>query len=286
MKKVLVLGKSGMLGHVVYEYLNNSGKFEVYGSSRNNNKNKFFVNAETADSFKDVFRNYDFDYIINCIGMLIKESQNFPEKAILVNSWFPHYLASFFSNKITKIIHISTDCVFSGRTGFYKEDNLCDETNYYGRTKALGEIKNKKDLTIRTSIIGPELRNGDGLFNWFMSQPIESEINGFVNAFWNGVTTLELAKVIERILIDDKLTGLYHVVPKNAISKHNLLEIINKIFGRRIKLIPTRLPKTNNKILIDTRNELKYSFCNYEEQVEDMRRWIISHDFENYSKYK
>jgi dTDP-4-dehydrorhamnose reductase len=285
MKKVLILGKTGMLGHVVYEYLKSSGNFEVVGASR----------KKDDDIQVDVLGNHkileseeirSFDYIINCIGTLIKESQQYPARAILINSWFPHYLEDCLKNSSTKILHIGTDCVFSGKTGFYKETAIPDETNFYGRSKALGEIVNGKDLTIRTSIIGPELKYGDGLFHWFMNQQPENKVSGYVNAFWNGVTTLELAKVIERLLIKNDLTGLYHAVPKNAISKYSLLDIINKVFGKGIEIIPTRLPKAVNKVLIDSRNQLGFVFSSYEEQIEHLKKWILNHDFENYSTYK
>jgi len=283
--KVLVLGKTGMAGHVIYEYLKSSGKFDVIGTSR----------KKDADIQVDVLGDHkileseevrSFDYIINCIGTLIKESQQYPARAILINAWFPHYLEDCLRNSNTKIIHIGTDCVFSGKTGFYKETANPDETNFYGRSKTLGEIINGKDLTLRTSIIGPELKDGEGLFHWFMSLKEGDEIKGYVNAFWNGITTLDLAKAIEKIMMEGKLTGLYHLVPRVAISKCNLLEVINTVFERKIIVKPFRLPKNSNKVLINTRDEFKFMFLDYHNMMTSLKDWIYKHDFEKYSVYK
>jgi dTDP-4-dehydrorhamnose reductase len=284
--KVLVLGKTGMAGHVVYEYLKSSGKFDVFGTSRKKDSD---VQVDILGDYKILESEAarSFDYVINCIGVLIKESQQCPTRAILVNAWFPHYLEECFKNTSTKILHISTDCIYSGKTGFYKETAVPDETNFYGRSKALGEIVNGKDLTLRTSIIGPELKDGDGLFHWFMSLKEGEEIKGYTNVFWNGITTLDLAKAIERIMLEEaNLAGLYHLVPRIAISKCNLLETINQVFERKIVIKPFRLLKSSNKVLMDTRNEFKFMFADYHGALMTLRQWIRQHGFEEYSKYR
>jgi dTDP-4-dehydrorhamnose reductase len=284
--KVLVLGKTGMAGHVVYEYLKSSGKFDVFGTSRRKDSD---VQVDVLGDYKilesEAVRS--FDYVINCIGTLIKESQLYPTRAILVNTWFPHYLEECFKNTSTKILHISTDCIYSGKTGFYKETAVPDETNFYGRSKALGEVINEKDLTLRTSIIGPELKDGKGLFHWFMSLKEGEEINGYVNAFWNGITTLDMAKAIERIMLEGKnLVGLYHLVPRTAISKCNLLETMNQVFERKIIIKPFRLPVSSNKVLMNNRNEFKFMFADYHDALTALRQWIWQHGFEEYAKYR
>ena len=131
-----------------------------------------------------------------------------------------------------KLIHISTDCVFSGRQGMYADNDFRDADDIYGRSKALGEIFSDKDLTIRTSIIGPELkRYGEGLFHWFMSQ--RERVNGYTKVFWSGVTTLELAKAIEYSL-DNDVTGLFQLSNGVRISKYDLLVLFNEIFKRKL----------------------------------------------------
>jgi dTDP-4-dehydrorhamnose reductase len=284
--KVLVLGKTGMAGHVVYEYLKSSGKFDVFGTSRKKDSD---VQVDVLGDYKILESEAarSFDYVINCIGTLIKESQQYPTRAILVNAWFPHYLEECFKNTSTKILHISTDCIYSGKTGFYKETAVPDETNFYGRSKALGEVINEKDLTLRTSIIGPELKDGKGLFHWFMSLKEGEEINGYVNAFWNGITTLDMAKAIERIMLEGKnLVGLYHLVPRTAISKCNLLETMNQVFERKIIIKPFRLPVSSNKVLMNNRNEFKFMFADYHDALTALRQWIWQHGFEEYAKYR
>ena len=285
--KVLVLGKTGMAGHVVYEYLKSSGKFDVFGTSRQKDSGDVHVDILSDCIILESEAARSFDYVINCIGTLIKESQQYPTRAILINAWFPHYLEECFKNTNTKVIHISTDCVFSGKSGFYNEKAIPDETNFYGRSKALGEIVNEKDLTLRTSIIGPELKDGEGLFHWFMSLKEGEEIKGNVNAFWNGITTLDLAKAIEKIMLEEKnLVGLYHLVPRIAISKCNLLETINQVFERKIVIKPFRLPVSSNKVLMNNRTEFKFMFMDYHDALVALKQWIYQHGFEEYSKYR
>jgi dTDP-4-dehydrorhamnose reductase len=127
-----------------------------------------------------------------------------------------------------KIIHLSTDCVFDGKDGGYTEKSFKNENGIYGLSKNLGEIYGKNSLTIRTSIIGPELKNGSGLFNWFMNQ--KGNISGFTKAYWTGVTTLELSKAIDKA-IDENIEGLYHIVPNKKISKYDLLNIFKNEFS-------------------------------------------------------
>jgi dTDP-4-dehydrorhamnose reductase len=158
-KSILVLGSAGMAGHVIYKVLKEELKdFRIFDVARDSR----FVNPSKCMDIKDfkMLEHYIEElkpaFIINCIGLLNKSAENFPDEAILINSYLPHFLESKTKNSSTKVIHISTDCVFSGSKGMYKEDDFRDATGYYALTKALGELNNNKDLTIRTSIIGPE----------------------------------------------------------------------------------------------------------------------------------
>ena len=189
----------------------------------------------------------------------------------MLNSYLPRFLEKKYMNTKVKIIQISTDCVFSGKTGNYTENSFCDGDSIYARTKTLGEINNNKDLTIRTSIIGPDINeDGIGLFHWFMNQ--KDTIYGFKNAYWTGVTTIELAKGIE-ILIKNDVAGLYHFVPNEKISKYNLLNIIAEIFNRNITIIPKE-DYYVDKSLINTRTDCKYVIPTYREMIEEMKNWI------------
>ena len=173
MKKVLLFGATGMAGHVVYYYLQSTGKYNI--------TNVVFRIPLTADSIivdvtdrnavTKVIADVNPEIIINCVGVLVEGAKRYPDNAILINAYFPHLLKKLSDEIGAKLIHISTDCVFSGKKGNYTEEDIPDAQDVYGRSKALGEIINDKDLTIRTSIIGPELKkNGEGLFHWFMMQ--------------------------------------------------------------------------------------------------------------------
>ncbi len=269
---MLILGSSGMLGHVVTKYFEEKS-YDVYNLSH---RIKIDERTEIMDvanfsEFDKYLNKLKVDVIVNCIGILNEDAENNPDKAILLNSYLPRFLEKKYMNTKVKIIQISTDCVFSGKTGNYTEDSFRDGDSIYARTKTLGEINNNKDLTIRTSIIGPDINeDGIGLFQWFMNQ--KGTICGFKNAYWTGVTTIELAKGIE-ILIKNDVAGLYHFVPNEKISKYNLLNIIAEIFNRNITIIPKE-DYYVDKSLINTRTDFKYVIPTYREMIEEMKSWI------------
>jgi dTDP-4-dehydrorhamnose reductase len=170
---------------------------------------------------------------------------------------------------------MSTDCVFSGKTGGYSETSFRDGETFYDRSKALGELENNKDLTFRNSIIGPDMsERGIGLFNWFMKQ--EGQINGFTKAIWTGVTTLTLAKAMEQAL-KENLTGLYNLVNNEDISKFELLKLFNKYMkDDRIEILPSD-KLSLDKSLINNRTDFSYNVPSYETMVAEMKEWIENH---------
>lgn len=272
LKTILVLGSSGMLGHVVTKYFEEKS-YDVYNLSHRIkiNERTEIMDVTNFSEFDKYLNKLKVDVIVNCIGILNEDAENNPDKAILLNSYLPRFLEKKYMNTKVKIIQISTDCVFSGKTGNYTENSFCDGDSIYARTKTLGEINNNKDLTIRTSIIGPDINeDGIGLFHWFMNQ--KGTIYGFKNAYWTGVTTIELAKGIE-ILIKNDVAGLYHFVPNEKISKYNLLNIIAEIFNRNITIIPKE-DYYVDKSLINTRTDCKYVIPTYREMIEEMKNWI------------
>ncbi|MBA7555115.1 hypothetical protein ES705_47768 [subsurface metagenome] len=195
-----------------------------------------------------------------------------PSNAIYLNSYFPHQLVKILRKTGGKLIHISTDCVFSGDKGVYTENDFRDADDTYGRSKALGEVKNDKDLTLRTSIIGPEIKEtGEGLFHWFMKQ--KKEINGYNNVFWGGVTTLELARCIE-IAIENELTGLYHVTNNEKISKYELLQLINKYFRANQIVIAHDSRKLSNKSLVSIYPHDIFNVKSYRLMIKELREHI------------
>ena len=272
MKTILILGSSGMLGHVVTKYFEERS-YDVYNLSHRIkiNERTEIMDVTNFSEFDKYLNKLKVDVIVNCIGTLNEDAENSPDKAILLNSYLPRFLEKKYMNTKVKIIQISTDCVFSGKTGNYTEDSFRDGDSIYARTKTLGEINNNKDLTIRTSIIGPDINeDGIGLFQWFMNQ--KGTIYGFKNAYWTGVTTIELAKGIEKLIKND-VTGLYHFVPNEKISKYNLLNIIAEIFNRNINIIPKE-DYYVDKSLINTRTDFKYVIPTYREMIEEMKSWI------------
>ncbi|MFH0806003.1 MAG: SDR family oxidoreductase [Patescibacteria group bacterium] len=274
MKKLLVCGSNGMAGHTISDYLKSLNKYEIINVARSNADYNLDIEFD-LNYLKDLIKTLKPDVVINCIGLLVKASNDNPERAIYINSYFPKWLEKVTKNTQTKIIHLSTDCVFNGLSnGNYIETDIPTETNNYGRTKSMGELNNSKNLTLRLSIIGDEEKsNGVGLFEWFMRQ--KGDIKGYSNVLWNGITTLELAKQIDEIInLDINLVGLYHLAPSFNISKFDLLYLIKEIFEKEIAIgsDPTVI---QDKTLHNSRTfEYNPLIPSYEQQLMEMKEWL------------
>jgi len=268
-KKVLVLGSTGMLGHQVVNYLSGFDEFEVIDISfRNKFREKTIIlDVTNKDLLEKTIVQIKPNFIVNCIGVLIGGANSNIANAIYINAYLPHLLANIAKTIDAKLVHISTDCVFSGKRGHYTEIDEKDGIDTYAKTKALGEIIDDTNVTLRTSIIGPELKsNGEGLFHWFMNQ--SGTINGFTKAIWSGVTTLELAKAITWA-IQNNVRGLYHITNNDSINKYDLLNLFKKYTQKNIEIVAVD-GKEVDKSFIDTRKELNYSICSYDEMVKEM----------------
>lgn len=244
--KVLILGGSGMLGHKLWQVLSDS--YQVYVSLRRSHtmletikgENMFIRNDVDALNFDSITRalaSIEPDVVINCIG-LIKQLPiaNDPLSSITINSQLPHRLSLICKTAGIRLIHISTDCVFSGNKGNYVEEDDSDARDLYGRSKYLGEVYYPHTITLRTSIIGHELGGYFGLVDWFLRQ--KGTVRGFTKAVFSGFSTLELSNIIKKHVIENKnLSGLYHVA-SNHISKYNLLEKINKTYEIKNDITP------------------------------------------------
>jgi len=275
MKKVVVIGCKGMAGHVVKTCLESTGVYDVWGIARGINSGQKLINLDVSNTkeLESILDNGSFDVVINCIGLLNKTAEDNPELAVWFNSYFPQLLASYGKKHNFKLVHISTDCVFSGKDGGYKEDSFKNGIGFYAQSKALGEVINTKDLTFRTSIIGPELNeNGIGLFHWFMSQ--NDEVFGYSEAYWSGVTTIELAKGIHEAIKQD-LTGLYHFVNSSKISKFDLVNEFNSNFRDGGINIISKSDYKVDKSLINTRDDFNYTFSSYQIMIKEMKNWIL-----------
>jgi dTDP-4-dehydrorhamnose reductase len=275
--KILLLGSAGMAGHVLKKELsNNLDQIELVDVARSSQYITPTIQMDVTNFFElgSLINNSNFDYIINSVGILNKTAEAKPDYAILINSYLPHFIESITKGTNSRLIHISTDCVFSGKRGSYIESDLKDGIGYYSQSKALGEIINSKDLTIRTSIIGPDLNpNGFGLFNWLIKQ--NGTIHGFSEVYWSGVTTIQLAKLIMDIIIsNDPITGLVHMTNNIKISKYDLLLLLKKIY----RLNNVEIEQSNlysvDKSLINTRNDLFTNIPNYEEMIFEMKEYM------------
>jgi len=274
--KILVLGATGMAGHTIAIYLSEAGH-EVVGFSRTKINYCENINGDITDfdNTKKIITEGNFDAIINAIGILNEDAERHKAEAVLVNSYLPHFLSETTKNMRTKIIQMSTDCVFSGKSGSYTESSLKDGELFYDKTKALGELDNDIDLTFRNSIIGPDMNEkGIGLFNWFMKQ--KGQINGFDKAIWTGVTTLTLAKAIQQALIED-LCGIYNLVNNKTITKYELLRLLSKhCKENQLEIRPTAC-LVLDKSLINTRKDFSFIVPSYETMIIEMKDWIDKH---------
>lgn len=277
MAKILVIGSKGMAGHIIKEYLLDK-KYDVFSTFRKGEgkekleKNEYYLDVFDKESLNKILEKIKPKFVINCVGILNQFAEENPDIAIYVNGYFPHYLNRLSYEYNYKLIHITTDCVFSGRKGNYTECDFRDAESYYGRSKAIGEINNNRTLTFRTSIIGPDINeNGIGLFNWFMKQ--KREVRGYSNVVWTGVTTLELAKAIEKSF-SQKTVGLHHLVNNNKISKYELLKLFKKYMSRDDLEIVEYKDYFSDKSLIRTNFDFDYEVESYDEMIKTMAEWI------------
>jgi len=272
--KFLVLGSAGMAGHTIYNYLIKQGH-NVDGFSRKENSitTNIVGDIRNKELIKNILQVNKYDSVINCIGILNQNADNNRELAVYLNSYLPHLLANLTKNTDTQVIHMSTDCVFSGKAGSYTEFDFKDGESFYDRTKALGELEDNKNITFRNSIIGPDLnKNGIGLLNWFLQQ--DGKIKGYTKVLWTGVTTLELAKAME-YAAQVKATGLYNMVYTNSISKMDLLKLFNYYFrGDELEIEPFE-EFVSDKSLVRTRLDFDYIIPDYEKMVIDLSRWLV-----------
>jgi dTDP-4-dehydrorhamnose reductase len=248
-QRILVLGGTGMLGHALFLGLAAREDFEVYATVRSRAEAQRWFAPELAGRCLENVDAFEFDSLVKAIGEvrpdavinaigIIKQSSlaQDPLTAITVNSLFPHRLAAVCRVAQARLIHFSTDCVFSGAKGNYREDDLPDAYDLYGRSKLLGEAAGPLSLTLRTSIIGHELKNKRGLLEWFLAQ--HDEVRGFTQAIFSGFPTVALAGIIaDYILPHPNLQGIYHVAAA-AISKYDLLTLVAEVYGKKITIRP------------------------------------------------
>lgn len=273
--KILVLGSTGMLGHIVSHYFSKSDKYKLYSLSRKslNKINSFECDVKDLGKLENIIKTTKPTVIINCIGLLITDTEKSIENAKYINSFFPKHLVELSKKYNYKVIHISTDCVFSGTKGLYNEYSIKDAIDGYGITKSKGEIDAPGHLTIRTSIIGPDLKkNGTGLFQWIMNQ--KGEVKGFDNVKWTGVTTIELSKAIEFAILNS-IDGIWNLTNENPISKYDLLNMLINAFNLSKVHLVKDFTNTSNKSLISIR-KINYQVPSYEKMIIELKEYFDS----------
>ncbi len=246
--RVLILGANGMLGHTLFRVLSAAPGLDVHATVRSAGASRHFtpplagtvvagVDVLDHDHLVRVLEQVRPGVIINCVGLVkqIKEADD-PLSALPINALLPHRLAHLAALAGARLVHISTDCVFAGTRGGYREDDVPDATDLYGRSKLLGEICALHAVTLRTSIIGPELGTPHGLVGWFLAQ--SGPVRGYTRAIFSGLPTVELATVIrDHVLPRPDLRGLYHVSAE-PIDKHTLLGLVAATYGRSTVINP------------------------------------------------
>lgn len=246
--RVLILGASGMLGNAVIRVMSATAAWEVFGTVRSESSKRFFsadiaerllpgVDVEQPDALMQTFIQTRPDVVINCVG-LVKQlaDADDPLQALPMNALLPHKLARLCALSNARLVHISTDCVFFGDRGGYRESDVVDARDLYGKSKYLGEVAYPHTITLRTSIIGHELQSAHGLVDWFLAQ--RNQCRGFRKAIFSGLPTVVLAQIIRDIVIPrTELYGVYHVAAR-PIDKFTLLKLIAAAYGKTIDIVP------------------------------------------------
>tara|TARA_B000000609_G_C24156768_1_gene340970 strand:- start:311 stop:1231 length:921 start_codon:yes stop_codon:yes gene_type:complete len=262
LNNILILGSTGMLGKMVSLVFSMYSKDNLYFTSRSEDKFSKELNGEILffdpikDNFADLCKIVNPNFVINCIGAIKPTITNKKESinnAISINSLFPLEISKTAVDLEFNYIQIGTDCVFSGSKGNYSELSMTDATDVYGKTKIVGEVTSANKALIRSSIVGPETGNGKSLLNWFLRTE-DLEVNGFTDHEWNGVTTLNFAKIVLGITKNqNKNIKLQHLIPNDKVNKYELLLLFQEYFSKQIKINDAiseakvdRTLKTNN----------------------------------------
>lgn len=278
--RILILGGDGMLGHVLFSALRDRHEVRVTVRQPLDAYRTFglfepttafdAIDARGFDRLAEVFNFARPDAVVNCIGLV--KQRNAAKDAISsleINALLPHRLALLSSMVGAKLIHISTDCVFSGRKGSYLETDASDAEDLYGRTKFLGEVSERHCLTLRTSIIGYELSRKTGLLEWFLAQ--KGPVPGYSKAIFSGVTTVELSRVIERMLTEHKQASGTYQVSSEPIDKYSLLVLFRKYLAPQIDVVPdTRLIIDRSLNSSRFRREFGYQPPSWDDMVQEL----------------
>ena len=269
MTKVAIIGTQGMLGSAVCRYLSEKTYqiLEINSSGKTQSSNpvtQFDIAVNEIEKLESNLKGIDF--VINCAGLIKhkidKNSTESLNNLVRINSLFPIQLTNLSHKLNFKVIQVATDCVYSGETGNYSESDEKDPADYYGYSKVLGEHNDSNLITLRCSLVGRELNSKVEFLEWVLDHGKEKEITGFTDHFWNGLTTLHFAKIVNAIIAGNNFkAGTFHLVPSDSVSKFELAKIILEFFGKSdVKITPSQSSKAVNRILT----------TNYQEFNKDM----------------
>ncbi|MFB9159913.1 dTDP-4-dehydrorhamnose reductase family protein [Chromobacterium violaceum] len=282
--KVLVLGASGMLGNAIFHSFSKNPAYQIHGVCRNLGKlpiNTVWKKEKilciedimSREHLYQIFNAVKPDVVINCIGIVKQlNSASDPLQCIPINSILPYMLADLCQTFSARLVHFSTDCVFSGKLGNYHESDFPDAKDLYGRSKLLGEVEYDNSITLRTSIIGRELNSAHSLLDWFLSQ--EHEVKGYRRAIFSGLPTTEIAKLLEdKILPNKKLSGLFHLSAE-PINKYELLKYCTAIFDKKISITPDDTLVVDRSLNSNRlREEISYTPPSWPELLRDLKNF-------------
>lgn len=289
---ILVLGKNGMVGHVVYHALSSHTSWNVVGTQRDDPYGPHYFDAEDMDGVERFFASNQYDYVINCIGaqstLVDSKDPSSLERAIFVNSVFPHVLARVTEHSKSRIVHISTDGVFSGvSAAAYFEDSPTDAHTPYGKMKALGESSTPHVLNTRCSFVGSDPFHHRSLFEWFLGLQEGAVITGYRKFLWNGVSTLQFARLCETLISRDIFyitrneSSVHHFCPNEEISRYDLLTIFKKITGKKILIEDHSDEERDYSFVLHTRygslNSIVAGKKNWTEIMEEV--WLHREEF-------
>lgn len=248
MKRILILGVSGTLGHIMFKTLFSDDRYDVWGTIRSPDVTRHFnpamvaktqigIDALNLDRITQIMADLKPDVVINCIGLVKQHNLSTDPLYVLpINAMLPHRLAHICALVGSRLLHFSTDCVFSGKRGDYVESDPQDATDLYGQSKFIGEVNYEHAITLRTSFIGHELETSYELLEWFLRQ--EGSVRGFTGAIYTGLPTVVLARIVRDIVLPrSDLSGLYHIA-STPISKFDLLKIVAKVYQKKIEIVP------------------------------------------------
>ena len=278
--RILILGGDGMMGHQLFKHL--SHRHDVRVTLRQilsaysdfglfDSKNSYVeIDVRSIENLRKVLEGFKPQAVVNAVGIVKQRSaakESIP--SLEINALFPLRLALLCIEMDARLVHLSTDCVFSGKKGNYQESDPSDAEDLYGKTKYLGEVKDKACITLRTSIIGKELSRKLGLLEWFLAQ--SGMVRGYKRAIFSGFTTLEMSRIIERILVDyPEKEGLYHV-SSEPISKLDLLRLIKEKMGLATEIVPDETVQYDRSLdSTRFRKEFNYAPPTWQEMVEEL----------------